>query len=348
VQGRQWAASSTPPTATRAALCGGRDDALCALNGITISQRTGMAGYSYDAGGQGGQLRCDGTPAAALQKFQSVFLGRDLGPDNGALALDCGFASPLGVVYERLGPADGSGHNFVIQPTPAGFFVLPLTLAPGDPATLQLNLIQESFGQFAQALDSLALVSGGYLVGVNRTNHKMEILQLPEAAVDRVNAPEAVPFNVSKSGQGSRIGLLDSPVAVTAFRSTVLILEDGNKRIQALDVHGNPVNQFQNGTSSIVTLDSSATYLDIGVEATGFMYVLSFVNNGLNADDYRLDIYTPAGSFLTRTVGVAAANIAVDTLRNVYTLNYEALAGAPLIEPSLSQWEPVTPGQCPS
>jgi hypothetical protein len=37
---------------------------------------------------------------------------------------------------------------------------------------------------------------------------------------------------------------------------------------------------------------------------------------------------------------VAAARIAVDTFRNLYTLNYETIANAPNVEPSLSQWEP--------
>ena len=65
-------------------------------------------------------------------------------------------------------------------------------------------------------------------------------------------------------------------------------------------------------------------------------------------DDYRLDLYKPDGSFLLRKTGVAAARMAVDTFRNVYTLNYETIAGAPRIEPSLSQWEPSTPEGCPT
>ena len=85
-------------------------------------------------------------------------------------------------------------------------------------------------------------------------------------------------------------------------------------------------------------------YVDLGVEALGYLYVLSYVNNGLAVDDYRLDVYDPDGQFLTRTTGVAAARMAVDTFRNVYTLNYETIANAPHIEPSLSQWAPSTPG----
>jgi hypothetical protein len=73
------------------------------------------------------------------------------------------------------------------------------------------------------------------------------------------------------------------------------------------------------------------------------MYVLSYINDGRMVADYRVDIYTPQGNFLARTTGIAAARLAVDTFRNVYTLNYATIAGAPRVEPSLSQWEPSTP-----
>jgi hypothetical protein len=73
------------------------------------------------------------------------------------------------------------------------------------------------------------------------------------------------------------------------------------------------------------------------------VYVLSAVNGGQMVDDYRLDIFTPQGSRLTRQTGVAAARLAVDTFRNVYTLNFASLVGAPRVEPSLSQWVPSTP-----
>ncbi len=52
---------------------------------------------------------------------------------------------------------------------------------------------------------------------------------------------------------------------------------------------------------------------------------------------------TPEGNRLARTTGVAAARLAVDTFRNVYTLNFASVIGAPRVEPSLSQWVPSTP-----
>ncbi len=332
------------PTATIVDLGQGQQDALYDLNGITISQRTGMAGYAYRAGGQGVPF-CGQTLSGIEYMVQNLFLADD--PDKALKQLPCGFDQVAGIVYDRLGPVDGIGRNFFLQPTPQGFYVQSVTLDDTTPINIQNPL---SWGVFSQALDSLAVVPTGYVVGVNTMSHQMQILELPPAAVNAAQAPQAVPFAVTKMGLGTRAGLLSAPVAVAVFDATILILEDGNQRIQAVDVSGNPVLMFQNGTSNIVTLEQGTgiTYLDLGVEGMGYLYVLSFVNNGMTAEDYRLDVYDPQGNFLTRTTGVAAARMAVDTFRNVYTLNYEVVANAPRIEPSLSQWNPSTPGGCPT
>jgi len=96
------------------------------------------------------------------------------------------------------------------------------------------------------------------------------------------------------------------------------------------------------------------TYLDIAVEAKGYLYVLSFVGNGQVPSDYILDIYQPDGTFLVRTPDerlqpshpqyVSAAKLVVDIWRNVYTLNYEAIQGPNgRNEPSISHWMPTPP-----
>ena len=303
-----------------------------------------MAGYAYRAGGQGVPF-CGQAPTGIMYMVQNVFLGEN--PDRALKQLPCGFQQVAGIVYDRLGPASGLGRNFFLQPSVDGFVVQSITLDDTTPVTIDNPL---SWGVFSEGLDSLAVVPTGYLVGVNRQNHHMQILELPPAAIDSSQAPQAVPFAVAKMGLGTREGLLSAPVAVTVIDATVLILEDGNQRLQAVDVSGNPVPRFQNGTSSVVTLEqgSGITYLDLAVEGMGYIYVLSFVNNGLTAADYRLDIYDPQGNHLNRTTGVAAARLAVDTFRNVYTLNYEVVANTPRIEPSLSQWNPSTPEGCPT
>lgn len=332
------------PTATITSLMEGDDNALNGVAGITLSQRTGMAGYAYHAGGQGVPF-CGQSATGIMHVIQNVFLGE--GADSGLKQVSCGFEQTAGIVYDKLGPPSGAGRNFFVQPTALGYLLQSVSLDGTTPFDLDNPL---TWGVFSRSLDSLAVVPTGYVVGVDRQKHKMQILELPAAPSNPATAPQAVPFSVSKMGPGTRPGLMLAPVAVTVIDAAILILEDGNQRIQAVDVSGNPVLRFQNGTTNIVELEQGAgiVYLDLGVEGMGYMYVLSFVNDGATASDYRLDVYDPQGNFLTRTTGLAAARMAVDTFRNVYTLNYETIAGAPRVEPSLSQWNPSTPGGCPT
>lgn len=339
-----WAAAPAP-AATVASLAQGGDDALNDVTGITLAQRSGIVGYGYLAGGQGVPF-CGESAGGIMHMIQNLSLTSDPGPDSALKQLSCGLQQTINVAYEKLGPRGGA-RNFFLQPTEQGFFLQSANLDDDAPFNLENPL---TWGIFSQPLASLAVVPTGHVIGVDRQNHKIEILTLPAAPSDPSTAPQAVPFSVSKMGPGTRPGLLKAPVAVAVLGATIFILEDGNKRIQAVDATGNPVLRFQNGTTSIVDLDHGhgVVYLDLGVEGLGYLYVLSYVHDGAAAADYRLDVYTPQGDFLTRTTGVAAARFAVDTFRNVYTLNYETVANAPRVEPSLSQWIPSTPGGCPT
>ena len=341
---RTWAPAPAPQL-TRSNLCQGNDNAICALNGLTVHTATGMAGYGFDAGGQGvGQCGGGGGSGVALNTIQNVFLGRDA---QQALKFStCGYTDPVGIVYDPQGPAVG-GHHFFVQPAADGFHVRGVTLDNATPFDLNQRL---SWGRFSNALDSLAVLTSGYVIGVNRQTHKMEVLLLPSQPVNQDQEPTASPFASIKAGLGSRVGLLNTPVAVAGFRGAVLVLEQGNARIQALDTSGNAVNLFKGATTNLVALtpELGAIYLDLAVEGAGYMYVLSYVADGLTPQSYRLDLYDPTGAFVSRTLGVAAARLAVDLFRNLYTLNYEPLAGSPRVEPSLSQWLPVTSTPCPS
>ena len=106
--------------------------------------------------------------------------------------------------------------------TASGFFLQSITLDDSTPINLNNPL---SWGVFSQALDSLAIVPTGYVVGVDRQNHKMEILEPPSKAVDAGNAPQAVPFAMMKMGLVPRAGLLSAPLAVAVIDATILILE---------------------------------------------------------------------------------------------------------------------------
>lgn len=96
------------------------------------------------------------------------------------------------------------------------------------------------------------------------------------------------------------------------------------------------------------------TYLDVAVEAKGYIYVLSYVSSGSVVSNYSMDIYNPDGSFLVRTPNsrlqpanpqyISAAKFVIDVWRSVYTLNYEAIVGANnRTEPSISHWTPTPP-----
>jgi hypothetical protein len=92
---------------------------------------------------------------------------------------------------------------------------------------------------------------------------------------------------------------------------------------------------------------ANVTYLDIGVELKSYIYVLSYTGGGTSPSDYRLDIYNPDGTWLTRTPkdpasgGVNAARFVVDQWRSVWTLNYEAIYGSGgRTQPSVSAWIP--------
>jgi hypothetical protein len=127
----------------------------------------------------------------------------------------------------------------------------------------------------------------------------------------------------------------------------IIVLEAGNRRLQAFDCFGNQVLYFAGETRATAPLrdegGAGVEYLDMAVESTGYIYVLSFQNSGRDPDDYRLDIYDPKGVWLVQTSGVAAARLAVDLWRNLYTLNYETLRGVQGPEPSISEWIPPPP-----
>ncbi len=107
--------------------------------------------------------------------------------------------------------------------------------------------------------------------------------------------------------------------------------------------------QCRNMTSLLALKDPpspAVKYLDVAVEAKGFIYVLSCVNDGKAPSDYRLDIYKPDGSPLTTDAGrhngqINAPRMIVDQWRTLFTLNYQQMEGpAGRPEPTVSQWIP--------
>ncbi len=337
-------ARDAPPTQTAAALvCD--DSSLCGLNGITLSQNAAIAGYSWQARSRTVPVCGSGSTSSPVQRIQNVSFAQR--PNDGLKKALCAYSARPLLAYQLQTLSGETGRYFYLDPrrVAGGFHLRAVSLdtTPFD-QTAQL-----SWGQFSQLQNGVAIHPAGYVVGVNVQFHKLEILRLPASATAEADAVASV----LKAGHGTRIGLLDTPTAVGVdlLSGAILVLDAGNGRIQAFDVFGNPTPRFNGGTSEVRPLypENNATYLDMAVESTGWIYVLSFAGSGRNPADYRLDIYDPDGTedtYLSRTTGVAAAKMAVDLWRNIFTLNYEPILTPDGVEPSLSQWIPSTPDGC--
>jgi len=336
-----WQQTASAPSQTISSLKPGADGVLTALYGVTVHTPTGNAGYAFAAGGQGIGV-CGNGSSSSPAGLRNVFLGDN--PDSLAKFSSCGATQPMGICYDPHGIQTRGGNDFFLQPGGDGFYHLRGVSLDNTNFDMNQGL---SWGRFSYPQDSLCVLSNGFVIGCNRDTHRMEVLRLAQAPSTPGDESDAVPFSALKAGYGSQQGFLDTPVAVAALNDKVLILEQGNKRVQAFDQDGSAISLFAGSEGSnstpILTLKddgTTTTYLDIAVEGKGYVYVLSYSNAGSSASDYHIDVYTPDGSWLTRTSGVAAGALAVDLFRNVVTLNYEPIAGAPQVEPSLSQWLP--------
>lgn len=135
--------------------------------------------------------------------------------------------------------------------------------------------------------------------------------------------------------------LLTDTVSDTSYRITVD--QNDNSR---LAVH------HWNATTDLHNPGPSVTYLDIATEMKGYIYILGHTGGKTpQQSDYFLDIYTPTGTWLSRTPDGTdshathpnAAKMVVDQWRTMFTLNYEHYQSDHGTEPSISQWTPNTP-----
>ena len=242
-----------------------------------------------------------------------------------------------------------------VNPAADGFWLEPdvkaslmrlraLSLEPGQPF---LPSRAQSFGRFHGFQDDLAIHPAGYAVALGIATCKLQVLKIGTQADDAA-APAASLYG----GQGSRPGLLSNPAAVACSLDKILVLQTTSHYPQgcivAFDFKGNPVKCF--GSSWLMPLRDEGgariAVLDLSVESKGYLYVLKYLTPSSGAvmpADYRLDIYTPNGNFLTQVQGIAAARLQVDLWRNVFTLNYEIVQGSGRTEPSVAQWIPSTP-----
>lgn len=95
------------------------------------------------------------------------------------------------------------------------------------------------------------------------------------------------------------------------------------------------------------------TWLDLAVEARGYIYVLSMLGDGSATSNWIMDVYAPDGNLLFRTPdasissrapNIVAEKFTVDIWRNVFALCYESLT-SPMgtVQPVVAQYSPNPP-----
>ena len=366
--GYEWAANPNAPTETAANLgTGPSGHVLEALNALTISDDLGVLGYGWEASGLNIPPIDGGGGATELYTIQNIGFrptagdSRPIWPQAGYMTAPAGYSKPPTLLYLRT--AGGGGEQlagpgaFFLDPTgdpKAGFHlrqVKPVTSpnVPFDDPSRRFDLsVGTSWGRFASLPTSLAIHSNGYVVGVDPAFDNLQILKLASAGTPDAQAPWAyIPL-----GPGTAPGRLGGPALVCVRPDqTILVLEAGNKRVQAFSRGGHPVQAFPGLETpfwfplvSHAPDSTNVVYLSLSVDVAGYVYVLSQNGNGYDPGDFNLDIYTPTGQHLLYQRGLVAAGLAVDLWRNVYTLNFQQIAGPRnRTEPSLSEYLPSTP-----
>jgi hypothetical protein len=337
-----WQAGAAPTATNTDLSCLNQNGDLCQLACITVSERFAAAGYSWKAFSTD-VVSCDSGGHGQLYQFANMSIAQT--PEDGHKRSGCGSSELVRVVYDLK---DSPDSNFYLDTSGGNRLVRQIRLALDQLPSFDGPDSNKAWGAFSNPSDALLLHPQRKLISISSAFDKIEVLDLPDAAVPDSEAPLARVH----SATGTREGLIHGPIcAAVAADGTILVLESENRRIQAFDLGGNPAPHFgANKDKYFVPLQEESTtptYLDLAVEYVGYLYVLSSVTNqGLY--EYRLDIYTPQGDFLARTTGVNAAKLAVDLWRNAYSLNFEQLrypdGTLPTVtEPSVSQWIPSTP-----
>lgn len=317
----------------------------CGPDNITVWVPGGMLGYSWkaDMDDDPGHTDCHGTGGGQLHYFKNVNL-READANTGLFFSGCGFQAPAPLAYETLShDLTGGGLNFYLDPVSTSldspdYHLRRLTLDNSG----HVAASSHSWGRFRIQLDRLAVIPTGYVAGISTNSAKLAILKLPEHAVadaDLMNNAVIV------SGQGQESdAALHTPVALTiSSHGAILVLENDTGRIKAFDVDGKPWKYFKNKTTSVLDISEPGlvvSYLDVSMDPSDLIFVLSRIGDVTTRSNYRLDVYGLDGTRIMRNPGVSVARMVVDKFRRLYSLNYETIQGSPIVEPSVSVWMP--------
>jgi hypothetical protein len=252
--------------------------------GLSLSQRTGLLGSSWQAAGMG-IADCVTGSTGQLYAFMSFNIpGTAM---TGAKFTGCGFTGQSRLIYDpyppkfkqladgnwdidpRTGlpipdPSDTTLGNYYVDPRSAslpydqggGYHLRMVTLDDTTPFNMASG--QKSFGRFAYFPDSVCLHPSGLIIGVSALYQKLQIVTLNRQGG---MADAEVPLGQIGAGPAlhpTRPGLMFFPVAVAcAYDGTIIVLEDTKSstgdtntivaRLSAYDLQMKPVSRFFDG-----------------------------------------------------------------------------------------------------
>lgn len=351
---RAWAAPPgvAVPSATVSDLDGSNvGDHIGDVAGLALNESRSALGYSWKASGQGIPLVGTGDRPYTGQEYVVQAVSDGQKPQDGLTVTDHGRLLRPCIAFPPATMARPPADGVLLEPDLESdvMWLRAVSLTVGEPFIASPG---RSFGRFLGAQDDLALHPAGFAVALYGPTAKLQILRIGALVADG-EAPSAGVH----AGHGTRPGLLSDPVAVACATDRIVVLEQPDPDsthapyggLAAFDVKGNPVACFAGGEYvSPLRPEGTANVvvLDVSVESKGYIYVLKYLappSGRVPAENYRLDVYDPNGTFLAQTRGLAAARLVVDLWRNVFTLNYEIVSGSGRTEPSVSQWIPSTP-----
>lgn len=331
--GFSWQPASTSDTSTITSLrCSNNGTNLCQLTGISYNATAAVIVYGWRASGITASP-CGERPGAGQQLYRLQAVSVSSSAQRSLKPASCGF-------YTMTMIACGSdSHDNLFFDTRCTPYALR-NIVLGDAGPFQFPDDQCRGYLTLSVIDDLLNHPLGFAAAVSTSENMLQIVQINKQ--QSVNG-NAVPIPYSVGGAGTRDGLLLQPVAVAAAPDgSLIVLESGNKRLQAFDVYGNNVKYFGSSATLPLQRQTGITYLDLEIDGSGNMYVLSFTDSGAQADQYHLDVYDAKGVLLSSTKGVNAARIAVDPWCNVYGLGYRLIPGPEGdTSPAIRVWSPI-------
>ncbi len=303
-----WTDTKVAPTATIA----NRDvsptgNAIGDWTGLTLSQRSGMLGFAWQAAGTG-LTDCDTGASGQLYVFQNIDIPG--APNITTKFPSCGFSGQSRLIYDpfppkflmkdgqwvidpatnqpKPDPTDVKLGDYYVDPRPAalgydqggGYHLRKVSLDPKVP--FDMDKKQKSYGRFAYFPDSVCMHPAGLVIGVSAKYQKLQIVKLQRDGAD----DNGLPLGQIGSGPAvdqNRPGLMFHPVAVAcAYDGTIIVLEDTKSstglssqvvaRLSAYDLHMNPVNRFfdaKGAPSPWLYLSNSPDYYYLDLSCVG-------------------------------------------------------------------------------